>query len=88
MVSICLNVVFACLLKVSICLKKVLDFRNELILREASGGLFLTPGLGDIPADAGAFWYHHDDRISGPGGAPLAGIPPEIIPRHDEPGGR
>ena len=32
---------------------------------------------GDIPADAGAFWYHHDDRISGPGGAPLAGIPPK-----------
>ena len=49
---------------------------------------FFDLGLGDIPADAGAFWYHHDDRISGPGGAPLAGIPPEIIPRHDEPGGR
>ena len=31
MVSICLNVVFARLLKVSICLKKVLDFRNELV---------------------------------------------------------
>ncbi|MEE3424606.1 MAG: SDR family oxidoreductase [Erysipelotrichaceae bacterium] len=41
MVSICLNVVFACLLKVSICLKKVLDFRNELKLEKQGAKVYV-----------------------------------------------
>ena len=37
------------------------------ILPEHPEGFF-DPRLGSLPADAGAFWYHHDGQISGPGG--------------------